>query len=160
MMEIHAGLITFIVFFGLQNICIRLFKKKFPLYIFLSSSLASYISILVTFNFSDKAINIYSYSSFYWFLVMGFLFYYFSLNKSVSVRILTDLLDCDQKELEYNHLLNNYLTQDSFLNRLNVLLNRNLIVCRKNAYKLTKKGKRVASIYIKIQKLFLVKDSG
>ena len=104
--------------------------------------------------------NIYPYSSFYWFLVMGFLFYYFSLNKSVSVRILTDLLDSDQKELEYNNLLNSYLTQDSFLNRLNVLLNRNLIVHRKKEYVLTKKGKRVASIYIKIQKLFLVKDSG
>ena len=160
MMEIHAGLITFIVFFCLQNIFIKLLKKKFTLYIFLSSSLVSYISILLMFNFSDKVINIYPYSSFYWFLVMGFLFYYFSLKKSVSVRILTDLLDSDQKKLEYNHLLNNYLTQDSFLNRLNVLLNRNLIVHENNGYTLTKKGRRVASLYIKFQKLFLIKNSG
>tara|TARA_B110000263_G_C15074309_1_gene403311 strand:- start:139 stop:417 length:279 start_codon:yes stop_codon:yes gene_type:complete len=92
--------------------------------------------------------------------MMGFIFYYFSLNKSVSVRILTDLLDSDQKELEYNNLLNSYLTQDSFLNRLNVLLNRKLIVHKNNQYSLTKKGKSVASLYIKIQRLFLVKNSG
>ena len=91
---------------------------------------------------------------------MGFLFYYFSLTKSVSVRILTDLLDSNQKELEYNNLLNSYLTQDSFLNRLDVLLNRNLIVHINNEYTLTKKGRRIASLYIKIQKLFLVKNSG
>jgi len=160
MMEICVGLITFIVFFVLQNILIKSLKKKFPLYILLGSSLVSYISTLLMFNLSDKAINIYPYSSFYWFLVMGFLFYYFSLNKSVSVRILTDLLDSDQKELEYNNLLNSYLTQDSFLNRLNVLLNRNLIVHENNEYTLTKKGRRVASLYIKFQKLFLIKNSG
>ena len=160
MMEILIGLITFIVFFVLQNILIKLLKKKFPLYIFLGSSLVSYISTLLMFNLSDKVINIYPYSSFYWFLVMGFLFYYFSLNKSVSVRILTDLLDSDQKELEHNTLLNSYLTQDSFLNRLNVLLNRNLIVHENNGYTLTKKGRRVASLYIKFQKLFLIKNSG
>ena len=159
-MEILIGLITFIVFFVLQNILIKLLKKKFPFYIFLGSSLVSYISTLLMFNLSDKVINIYPYSSFYWFLVMGFLFYYFSLTKSVSVRILTDLLDSNQKELEYNNLLNSYLTQDSFLNRLDVLLNRNLIVHRNNEYTLTKKGRRIASLYIKIQKLFLVKNSG
>ena len=159
-MEICVGLITFIVFFVLQNILIKSLNKNFPLYIFLGSSLVSYIATLLMFNLSDKAINIYPYSSFYWFLVMGFLFYYFSLNKSVSVRILTDLLDSDQKELEYNNLLNSYLTQDSFLNRLDVLLNRNLIVHKKNEYKLTKKGRRVASLYIKFQKLFLIKNSG
>ena len=160
MMEICVGLITFIVFFVLQNILIKSLNKNFPLYIFLGSSLVSYIATLLMFNLSDKAINIYPYSSFYWFLVMGFLFYYFSLNKSVSVRILTDLLDSDQKELEYNNLLNSYLTQDSFLNRLNVLLSRNLIVHENNEYTLTKKGRRVASLYIKFQKLFLIKNSG
>ena len=159
-MEICVGLITFIVFFVLQNILIKSLNKNFPLYIFLGSSLVSYIATLLMFNLSDKAINIYPYSSFYWFLVMGFLFYYFSLNKSVSVRILTDLLDSDQKELEYNNLLNSYLTQDSFLNRLNVLLSRNLIVHENNEYTLTKKGRRVASLYIKFQKLFLIKNSG
>ena len=91
---------------------------------------------------------------------MGFVFYYFCLNKSVSVRILTDLLNSNQKELEYNYLLNDYLTQESFSNRINVLLSRNLIIKKTNKYELTKQGRRVVSMYIKIQKLFLVKNSG
>ena len=160
MINIYVGLITFSMFFILQGILIVLFKKKFPLYIFLISSLLSYICILIMIGLFTKVVNIYTYSSFYWFLVMASLFYYFCLTKSVSVRILTDLLDDDLKELEYNVLLNSYLTQDSFLNRLNVLLHRNLISLKEKGYKVTEKGGRVASLYIKIQKLFLIKNSG
>ena len=118
-----------------------------------------YVFLLVSKLF-PYGLYFWSYFSLYWFLIILFYFCYFSLNKSVSVRILIDLQDQPDKKISFNTLLNKYMNGESLLYRL-ALLEKNRMVTKKNQrYRLTNKSKPYIKSIIALQKLFFIKSSG
>ena len=80
--------------------------------------------------------------------------------KSVSVRVLCDLYNSPSNELNFKRLLSQYLKEESFKKRIDILLEKEMVTYIKGKYSLTKKSRFIISKFIIKQNLFMVKESG
>jgi len=91
---------------------------------------------------------------------MAFLFVFVGLYKSISVRILYDLIQNTDLKLDYNITLNEYLIEESYKKRIDILLKRKMVFVRNGKFLLTDKGKKYIAVYAKVQKVFSINQSG
>ena len=160
MISYLISLTVFLLFFTTAIVLIKYFNIRSYL-ILLGCLSVLYFSLTVLSVFLIK-INVFFWSFFscYWFLIIAFFFVFFGLRKSISVSILSDLLQSPENSLDYEWLLYNYLTNKSFVKRIDILLKNEMIDCVNGKYLITEKGKKYIGIYSKVQKFFLVKQSG
>ena len=154
------GIISFILFMiiliGYTNL-----KKKVPIFrVILVFSFIPYILTLFLYYFMSYNLYFWSYTLLYCFLNILSYFVFYALVKSVSVRILIDLLSTSNFLLTYNAILDDYILKDSFSRRIDLLIENGMISMSSNNLILTKKGKNFIFIIIVIQKLFQIKFSG
>jgi len=96
----------------------------------------------------------------YSFLIILFYFIFYTLVKSISVRILIDLNKNINHSIGYKEVLENYILEDSFYRRVNILIANGMIITSNNYLRLTEKGERYIRPIIRIQKLLQIKLSG
>ena len=154
------GIISFILFMIIL-ICYTNLKKKVPIFrVILVFSFIPYILTLFLYYFMSYNLSFWSYTLLYCFLNILSYFVFYALVKSVSVRILIDLLSTSNFLLTYNAILDDYILKDSFSRRIDLLIENGMISMSSNNLILTKKGKNFIFIIIVIQKLFQIKFSG
>lgn len=154
------GILAFSLLVSLVLVGMHFLNKTPSLYMLSISALSCYIVLLVISLIFVDHVFFWSYSILYWFLVMSYFFVFFSLLKSVSVGVLVSLLHAPDFRLNYRDILENYLVNDSFDKRINILISNSLADIHEGKLVLTGKGRMLASVYVKIQKIFSVEESG
>jgi len=91
---------------------------------------------------------------------MAFFFVFFGLLKSVSLRVLIDLLESPAFTIDYHFLLEEYLVKDSFAKRIEILQTRKMVCMEDGKLILLQKGRWAISKVATLQDIFMVKRSG
>jgi len=159
-MSYILGIIGYIVFFSILLISLHVFKIKRHILHMTIYSLIIYFLTLESVHYLSIQLHFWSFTACFWFLLMVHYFLFFGFLKSVSVRVLCDLYNSPSNELNFNRLLNQYLKEESFKKRIDILLEKKMITDIEGKYSLTKKSKFIISKFIIIQNLFMVKESG
>ena len=111
--------------------------------------------------FIEQKVDFWGYSSIFFAGVMAILFIFGGLYKSISARILCDLLDSKNRELLISDIFERYLLEESFRSRLEILVESKVLKQDKNGvFKLSRKGKKLYYVVSFFQYLYGVKDSG
>lgn len=152
-------------FFGIYLITIlcalRIVKEKSPAVLVCGSAILIYIFGLMVIYCMGWAINFFSFSSTFWFLSISVLMIFGAVYKSISLRMMLHLLNQPAKTDTYDAILENYIKNQSYTNRVDILLEKNMIQKEdETLYCLTNKGKFFASLLGGIQQTFSIKESG
>jgi len=154
------GIISFTLFV-LITISYTSSSTKIPSFrLMVLFTLIPYIMLLLVSYFNSYNLFFWSYSLIYSFLIILFYFIFYTLVKSISVRILIDLNKNINHSIGYKEVLENYILEDSFYRRVNILIANGMIITSNNYLRLTEKGERYIRPIIRIQKLLQIKLSG
>ena len=104
--------------------------------------------------------NFWTVSICYWFPALVFLMGFGAVYKSVSLRILLDLLGRPGQAEHYSRVLARYVAAESFESRLEVMIENRFAVLTSVGYTLTDRGRRLAKATGALQKLFAIERSG
>ena len=159
-MSYLIGIIGYIIFLAILLISLHLFKiKRHILHMTIYSSTIYFLSMKYV-QYLSIQLHFWSFTACFWFLLMIHYFLFFGFLKSVSVRVLSDLFTSPNNVLNFTMLLNQYLKDESFKKRIDILLEKEMVTDINGKYSLTKKSKFIISKFIIIQNLFMVKESG
>jgi predicted transcriptional regulator len=101
------------------------------------------------------------YTATYFFGLMCFLFFWGGLFKSISVRVICDLLEEETRMLYVRDIYEKYLLTESFKGRLEILIQSNYLSLDDNGkYKLTGTGQKFVRRVGFIQKIYKISASG
>lgn len=90
-----------------------------------------------------------------------FLALFGAIYKSLTLRMLLKIYDCERHQELYSRLFDEYLVGDGFCNRINLLIANNLTVINgQGELILTEKGCRLAKSVCFIQKILSIAKSG
>ena len=159
-MSYIIGIIGYIIFLAILLISLHLFKIKRHILHMTIYSLIIYFLSLEYVQYLSIQLHFWSFTACFWFLLMVHYFLFFGFLKSVSVRVLCDLYNSPSNELNLKRLLIQYLKEESFKKRIDILLEKEMVTYIKGKYSLTKKSRFIISKFIIIQNLFMVKESG
>ena len=138
-------------------IALRLRQNFSPISIVLMAFLPPYAIYLL---FVD-GLDLVQYTATYFFGSMLFLFFWGGLFKSISVRILCDLMDGAGKPLSVKNIYEKYLLTESFKGRLEILIQSNYLVLEDDkTYKLTVVGRKFVQRVKVLQKIYKINASG
>jgi hypothetical protein len=106
------------------------------------------------------SIEFFRFSATYWFLTALFLLAFGAIYKSISLRILLDLLEQPERSENYEAILGRYIFKESFENRLEVMRKAGLAMATDGNYELTEKGRAMAAFISLLQRIFAIKQTG
>ena len=118
------------------------------------------MAVLAIAMLSGGVVMFWHLSATYWFLVLCFLMVFGAVYKSISLRILADLLKQPTRSELYACILGRYIEQESYMSRLEVMMSNGLAVRLPAGFQLTAKGRRIAAIIYTIQQAFNIQRSG
>jgi hypothetical protein len=161
MFDMSLSLLLFVIYLITIMLVLRLIKKISPAVLVCSSALLVYFSGLVLIDVFDYSVNFFTFSSLYWFLTLCLLMIFGAVYKSISLRMMLHLLNQPKKSDYYDAILKNYIKDQSYTNRIGILIEKKMIApSEKNAFSLTKKGLFFARNLSLIQQFFSIKESG
>lgn len=151
------GLFATILYLLLTVFFLRLTNKISPIKIMIFSILPAYCIVF----FIGQEVEFWGYSSIFFSGVIIILFVFGGLYKSISVRILCDLLESKSRGLLIEKIFEKYLLEESFRGRLDILVKSEVLERNNNdIYILSKKGKKLYYFVSFFQYLYGVKNSG
>jgi predicted transcriptional regulator len=152
-----VGFTAILTYVTIGGILLRFRRNFSPIVLILLASIPIYLIYPI---FIDD-LEIIHYTGTYFFGAMMFLFFWGGLYKSISVRILCDLISESGGFLSVEHIYKKYLLTDSFKGRLEILLDSNLLLLRNDAtYQLTLKGRKFVQRVRILQKIYKINASG
>ncbi len=92
--------------------------------------------------------------------LLCFLMAFGGIYKSISLRILLDLLNRPNRCDRYETILNRYVERESYQGRLRILIGDGLATRVPAGFQLTRKGRRIAAAAHALQRLFKIGTSG
>ena len=116
--------------------------------------------VLVAAAVVGRNVNFWVVSIVFWFPTLAFLMGFGAVYKSISLRILLDLLLRPGHAEAYSAILARYVAAESFESRLDVMLKNDFAVLTSAGYSLTDKGRRLAGMVSTLQRLFAIQRSG
>ena len=155
-----GGICGFAVYFVVVVCLLRLLQRKAPALVAITASVLVYVAVLVIVMLSDWVVMFWYLSATYWFLVLCFLVVFGAVYKSISLRILFDLLNRPARSELYARILEHYIEQESYMSRLQVMMSNGLAVQLPTGFQLTEKGRRIAATVRAIQQAFNIQRSG
>ncbi len=155
-----SGVCGFTAYLVLTACLLRLLQRKAPALVVITASILVYLAILVVVMLSDWVVMFWYLTATYWFLVLCFLVMFGAVYKSISLRILFDLLNRPARSDLYARILERYIRQESYMSRLQVMMSDGLAVQLPAGFQLTEKGYRIAAIVHAIQQAFNIQRSG
>ena len=123
-------------------------------------ALLAYVAAVAAAAVFGRNANFWSVSIVFWFATLLFLMAFGALYKSLSLRILLDLLGRPGHAGHYSAILAHYVAAESFENRLMVMHESGFAVPTPAGYALTDKGRRLASVVGVLHQLFAIERSG
>jgi hypothetical protein len=93
-------------------------------------------------------------------LSLTFLLAFGAVYKSISLRILSDLLQRPERSDDYQAILARFIEDESYGARLSLLVSEGLAEREDSRFRLTPKGWRLAKVVSSVQRFFAIRSSG
>lgn len=149
----------FVVFVVSVSVAIRLQPERSPATLAMGAALL-YTALMPLAAFLPVDGNIWRALAVFCFLATCYLMIFGAVYKSVSLRMLLDLLQAPARRMPARVLYARYIETESFEARLAVMLHQGLAHADAGAYALTRKGRRLAVIARRLQLAFGIDKSG
>jgi hypothetical protein len=159
MAEACVGITWFLLFAVSVSAAIELKPARSPAALAVGAA-AIYAAIFPLNSFMPISGNIWRAFILFCFLTVSYLMVFGAVYKSVSLRMLLDLLHAPSHRLAKKELNRKYIEQESFEGRINVMLSQGLADRRDGKLLLTAKGRRVARVTHGLQRTFGIHKSG
>ena len=154
------GFLAFLAYFALVLVLLRVNHRRDPAWLVMVALPAAFVAGLVLFVVLERRFNFWSYATGYSFFSLCFLMAFGAVYKSLSLRILLDLLDKPGRSDSYDNIYKRYLVEDSFQNRLTVIKDKGLVSVSGERYILTARGEALSRRVFALQRLFGISRSG
>jgi hypothetical protein len=158
--DVPFGIGGFVFYLAAVAIILRLPGAVSPARAVMGMALLAYAAAVVAAAVFGRNVNFWTMSIVFWFATLLFLMVFGALYKSVSLRILLDLLDRPGRAGLYSAILARYVAAESFESRLAVMQENGFAVPTPAGYALTDKGHRLARLVGALQRLFAIERSG
>lgn len=158
--ELGAALMWFALYAAAVFTQIRLSPRRSPALIavgtaFLAAVASAPVALVAPANANYwHSFIVFSFSTLLYLMIFG------ATYKSISLRILLDLLRAPERKLSADKLFANYVSQESFHARIEVMVAHGLARRLPEGIHLTPKGRRFASAIEKVQRLYNIESSG
>ncbi len=150
----------FLAYFGIVVMLLRWLRQLAPAVVAVGAAVAVYGSILTLAMLFDIRLMFWPLSATFWFLAICYLMLFGAMYKSVSLRILCDLLERPGRCERQSAILARYIENESFANRIAVLLASSWGIERQGGIELTDKGRKIAAVVGWVQRQFRIERSG
>lgn len=161
MSSINIAIFFFMIYLLTIIISLRLFKNISPTIQVCSFPILIYCLGLTVIVILKVKILFFLFSSLYWFLTISLLMVFGAVYKSISLRMMLNLLKKPNKAELYEIVLKKDIENKSYLERVNILQKKNWIKPSKNqTFVLTERGRFFAKSIGLLQALFSIKESG
>jgi hypothetical protein len=157
--SVIAAIAGFVCYLGVSMLLLRRSSAS-PAVVVTLAALAMYPATLAATLLLGRTIGFWPFSAAYWFLSLIFLMVFGAVYKSISLRILLDLLERPGRSDEYAAVMQRYVSEESFERRLLVMLDAGLAARGADGFRLTEKGRRISSIVRRVQAVFAIEASG
>jgi hypothetical protein len=154
------GFVAFVIYLGGVMTLLRMPLAASPAAIVVLAALALYPMGLALALLAADRLQFWNFSSTYWFFTLVFLMTFGAIYKSISLRILLDLLGRPGHADSYAAILARYVHEESYEHRLGVILDNKYAARSANGFELTDKGRRLASKVQRVQQIFAIRQSG
>lgn len=154
-----AGVAGFISYLLVSMVLLRRSSAS-PAAVVTLTALAMYPATLAATLLLGWTVAFWPFSAIYWCLSLIFLMIFGAVYKSISLRILLDLLERPGRSDDYAAVLQRYVSEESFERRLRVMLDAGFAARDANGFRLTEKGRRIATIVRGVQAAFAIEASG
>ena len=158
--DIWLGTAGFVLYIATVAAALRLARGRSPAGVAIGAAFAVYAVVLAAAAVISCEANFWTTSIFFWFPTVVFLMGFGAVYKSVSLRILLDLLLRPGHAERYSAMLARYVAAESFENRLVVMQGSGLTVATSAGYALTGRGRLLAGVVGALQGLFAIERSG
>jgi len=126
----------------------------------MTGSVVVYVTMLLDAAGLGRAVRFWPVSATYWFLALCFLTAFGAIYKSISLRILLDLLNRPDRSERLEAILDRYVRRESYQARLSILVADGLATQETAGFRLTPKGRRIAALVRALQRFFRIERSG
>ena len=154
-------ILQFFIFFFIHIVLnkFKVYGSLNPIFVF-SLSLINFILVYILLFglIIDK--NILSFLIFHITLVMLYFHLFIGILKSVSVRVLIEILNSKKNSLSFKKLNSIYSYNDLVNQRITLLLKKKWVINNNNVLKCSKKGKLLVKINLFLLKIYRIKNSG
>jgi hypothetical protein len=135
-------------------------SKHSPAALSVGSAVAIYFATLAAGAFAAEHLLFWYFSAAYCFLTLSFLMVFGAVYKSISLRILLELLERAGGTDSYDSLLERYVAGSSFSDRLEIMISAQLATRSSTGYALTGRGRLIARAVAAMQRAFGIARSG
>ena len=162
MLEAFAtGAVGFAAYLAAVLVLLRGAPRMAPSILVTATAPVVYVAILAaSVAVASGRVLFWPLSASYWFLTVSFLMAFGAIHKSISLRILLDLLDCPGRCDRYDAILRRCVEYESYRARLEIIESDGLATREATGFRLTPKGRRIAAIAHGCQRLFKIEHSG
>ena len=150
----------FVLYVAIVAVVLRLSWAISPALVAIGAAFLTYAALVAIAAVSGRNANFWITSIIFWFPTLGFLMGFGAVYKSVSLRILLDLLARPGERELCSAILERYIAVESFENRLAIMLESGLAIHTSAGYALTEKGRRLARITAAMHRLFAIERTG
>ena len=154
-----AATLGFASYLGVSMVLLRRSSAS-PAAVVTLAALAMYPATLAVTLLLGRTVAFWPFSAAYWFLSLVFLMVFGAVYKSISLRILLDLLERPGRSDNYAGVMQRYVNEESFKRRLLVMLDAGLTARDADGFQLTEKGRRISSVVRRVQAVFAIETSG
>jgi len=158
--DVSFGIGGFAFYLAMVAIVLRLPWAFSPARAVIGVALLAYAAVVAAAAVFGSGGNFWTVSIVFWFTTLLFLMAFGAVYKSVSLRILLDLLGRPGHAGLYSAILARYVVAESFENRLIVMQENGFAVPTSAGYALTDKGRRLAGAVGALHHLFAIDRSG
>jgi hypothetical protein len=158
--ELPIGIAGFALYLATIAVVLRRSRARFPAHIVTGAALLVYVAVVAAAGLLGRGANFWMLSIFFWFPAVAFLMVFGAVYKSISLRILVDLLARPAHTELYSAVLARYVEAESFERRLDVMLENGFATLTPEGYALTDKGRRLTHGLSALQQLFAIETSG
>lgn len=158
--SILQGLLMFALYLAGVTLALRALSRSEPALVVVALGGAVFLVAVPALLLAGQSINLWAFAVSYWFFVISFLMIFGALYKSISLRILQDLLEKPGRTEGYDAILARYIVAESYQSRLHVAQEQRLVVRSGDRYALTERGHRIARLVRAVQTAFGIRRSG
>ncbi|EKD85655.1 MAG: hypothetical protein ACD_37C00664G0004 [uncultured bacterium] len=157
MTDIFLGFILFLTLLVGFLILLRIATNRSPAVLLCLTSLIVYVFGLIGVGLFNFSLKFFEFSASYWFFSFSLMMVFFAIYKSISLRM---MLNLQIQPASLEEIFANYIEQESYKARLNILIKNGFAEKSNLGYQPTLKGWRYARFIAAIQKLFNIQQSG
>lgn len=157
---IAQGWWGFVAYVLSLTVLLRLVRGAGPTLVVLAAAIAIGVLAIAVSAGLGQRVNFWGFAASYGFFTLTFLMGFGAIYKSISLRILLDLSNRPGRAELYDRVLDRFIVQESFRNRLAVIEEQQFAARIGGCFALTRRGRRLACAIAMIQKFYRVGRSG